>query len=299
MARAERIWQEALERSRQARGDGALVPLRTETLTYAELEPFSLRRLLSRAPKHLRGGGPKPNPFLPWEPELEVRRLADQHVVLLNKYPVQPGHVLVITQQWQPQSGWLRPLDWAAVAHVATDTGGLWFFNSCAAAGASQPHRHLQLLPRHGGEPSCPLAPLFLKQINGSAAAIGTGPWPWRYALSAREQGHRSASEEVRAEELLRLYRAHAVALELGDLHHDPQPRHPYNLLFDDHWFLSVRRTREHCAGFSLNALGFAGYLLLSEGSNLPWLLQHGPWELLRQVSPPARLRDRGSAQIP
>ncbi|MFO8236888.1 MAG: ATP adenylyltransferase [Prochlorococcaceae cyanobacterium] len=287
MGRAEQIWLEALERSRQAEGDGALVPLRTEALSCPQLEPFTLRRLLSRTPKHLRGGGPRPNPFLPWEPELEVRRLADRHVVLLNKYPVQPGHVLVITQEWQPQSGWLRPLDWGAVGHVAADTGGLWFFNSCAAAGASQPHRHLQLLPRSGGETSCPLAPLLLEQIHGPAGAGGSGPWPWRYALSRIEQDHPCAGEEARAEELQRLYRTHAAVLELGDPAHDPQPRHPYNLLFDDHWFLTVRREREHCAGFSLNALGFAGYLLLSEGSDLPWLLEHGPWELLRRVSSP------------
>jgi ATP adenylyltransferase len=287
VGRAERIWQEALERSRRAEAIGALVPLSTERLSFPELEPFSLRRLLSQTPKHLRGGGPKPNPFLPWEPDLEVRRLADAHVVLLNKYPVQPGHVLVISQQWQPQAGWLRLLDWAAVAHVGADTGGLWFFNSCAAAGASQPHRHLQLLPRRGGEASCPLSALFLEQIRDPAPAGGRARWPWRYALSAREHGHPSAPEAARAQELQRLYRVHAAALELGDPTHDPQPRHPYNLLFDDSWFLTVRREREHCAGFSLNALGFAGYLLVSERSDLAWLLEHGPWELLRRVSSP------------
>ncbi|MCU0528607.1 MAG: ATP adenylyltransferase [Cyanobium sp. Prado107] len=285
MRRAEQLWHEALERSRTALACGALVPLSTEPLDHPALAPFALRRLLSRTPSHLRSGGPRPNPFLPWEPELQVRLLGEHHVVLLNKYPVQPGHILLITQQWQPQSGWLRPLDWRAVAQVAADTGGLWFFNSCAAAGASQPHRHLQLLPRHGHEPSCPLAPLLQAQLAGEAAST----WPWRYALSRREHGHAAASEEARAEELLRLDHTHAAALELGDPQRDPQPRHPYNLLFDDGWFLTVRREREHCAGFSLNALGFAGYLLVTERSDLAWLLEHGPWELLRQVSTPRR----------
>ncbi|MEO1001724.1 MAG: ATP adenylyltransferase [Cyanobacteria bacterium J06638_7] len=285
MERAERIWQEALERSRQALECGALVPLSTEPLHQPGLAPFTLRRLLSRPPRHLRAGGPKPNPFLPWESALEVRCLGDQHVVLLNKYPVQPGHVLLITQQWQPQSGWLRLPDWQAVARVAVDTGGLWFFNSSAAAGASQPHRHLQLLPRRREEESCPLAPLYRERLEQPAG--DPSPWPWRYALSSRQHGHPAAGEQDRAQELLELYRAHAALLELGDPRHDPQPRHPYNLLFDDHWFLTVRRRREHCAGFSLNALGFAGYLLLTQRSDLPWLLAHGPWELLRQVTTP------------
>jgi sulfate adenylyltransferase (ADP) / ATP adenylyltransferase len=252
------------------------VPLATELVAWPGLAPFLMRRLVSHTPKHLRAGGPKPNPFLPWDPRLEVSRLGDSHVVLLNKFPVEPGHVLVISQQWQPQSGWLSQQDWRAVAEVDGDTGGLWFFNSCAAAGASQPHRHLQLLPRRQGEPSCPLAPLIQAQLRGGQA------WKWRYAISPRSQ------PGATADELAHLYGEHAGRLGLGDPRHDPQPRHPYNLLFNDHWLLTVLREREHCAGFSLNALGFAGYLLATDGSDLHWLRREGPWQLLRAVAAPA-----------
>lgn len=280
--RAERFWQAGLERSARAQAVGALVPLRTQVVAAPHLAPFVLRRLLSRTPKHLRAGGPKPNPFLPWEPELEVARLGEQHVVLLNKFPVQPGHLLVITSRWQPQAGWLGPADWGAVATLAADCGGLWFFNSCAAAGASQPHRHLQLLPRSSGEISCPLAPLLLGQLGQLQGQGDAGPappvWPWSYALSRRIEPHDPA-------ELEELYLRHALQLGLGDPRHDPQPRHPYNLLFDDDWLMTVRRRQEHCAGFSLNALAFAGYLLATEHSQLDWLERHGPWALLHAAA--------------
>jgi len=46
-----------------------------------------------------------------------------------------------------------------------------------------------------------------------------------------------------------------------------------------------IRRRQEHVAGFSINALGFAGYLLLTEHSNLDWLKAHGPWALLEAVA--------------
>lgn len=278
--RAEHTWRRALVRSDAARRTGALVPLATEVMESPELAPFVLRRLLSRTPKHLRRGGPKPNPFLPWDAALEVDRLGSSHVVLLNKYPVQPGHLLLITQAWQPQSGWLSSVDWQAVAQLAADTAGLWFFNSCAAAGASQPHRHLQLLPRHAGEPSCPLAVLFAAQLEstGAAAAGSSAPWPWAYRLSRR-------LDPVGGSDLEGLYREHAVQLGLGHSQHDPQPLHPYNLLFDDHWLLTVRRRQEHCAGFSLNALAFAGYLLTTERSDLNWLAREGPWALLQAVA--------------
>jgi ATP adenylyltransferase len=276
--RAERTWKRALERSAQAHAHGSLVPLSTERLSAPGLAPFVLRRLLSRTPKHLRAGGPKPNPFLPWETDLEVELLGDEHVLLLNKYPVQPGHLLLISRRWQPQAGWLSVADWRAVTTLAVDCGGLWFFNSCAAAGASQPHRHLQLLPRAAGDPSCPLADLLLRQLRAEGNTVSSSPWPWAYALDRRRDPHDP-------QELQRLYHHQARLLGLGDPQHDPQPRQPYNLLFDDDWLMTVLRRREHCAGFSLNALGFAGYLLATEESRLDWLEEHGPWELLRQVA--------------
>lgn len=280
--RAERLWQAALDRSASALGSGALVPLSTEVLPLGAPGPFVVRRLLSQTPKHLRSAGPKPNPFLPWDPELEVQRLGSTHLALLNKYPVQEGHILLISQQWQPQAGWLSSSDWRAVAQVGADTGGLWFFNSCAAAGASQPHRHLQLLPRSSGALSCPLAPSLQAQLRGEQP-----PWPWSYCLSPRLQA--SSALDAAAEELASLYRRHSDALELGTPQQDTAPRQPYNLLFDDQWFMTVRRTREHWAGFSVNALGFAGSLLLTEHSDQDWLERHGPLALLRAVAADVR----------
>ena len=257
--RAERIWQLALQLSSQAQASGSLVPLATEVLAAPQHQPFVLRRLLSTTPKHLRRGGPKPNPFLPWEQALEVERLSSGHVVLLNKYPVQAGHLLLITDSWQPQSGWLSADDWRGVSLLASDTGGLWFFNSCAASGASQPHRHLQLLPRRAGEASTPLSAAIQVQLDR-----GERPWPWAYRLSRRTDAHGGR-------DLAALYLEHAEQLGLGYPHQDAQPRHPY--------------TQEHCAGFSLNALAFAGYLLATERSDLELLEREGPWSLLQAVA--------------
>jgi ATP adenylyltransferase len=259
--------------SQAALGCGALVPLETRVLTPPGLEPFVLRQLLSRTPRHLLAKGPKPNPFLPWDRPLQVGLLGDSHVLLLNKYPVQPNHLLVISQTWKPQDGWLEAADWGAVATVAADTGGLWFFNSEASAGASQPHRHLQVLPRRPGEVSCPLAAQLETQLRGDAQ-----PWPWAYRLSPRRDP-RTGSD------LADLYRHHAADLGLGSPESDGRPRHPYNLLFDDRWFLTVRRRREHEAGFSINALGFAGFLLSTERSDRGWLERNGPWALLAAVA--------------
>lgn len=269
-----------LERSQRALARGALVPLATERVEQPGLDPFVLRRLLSATPKHLRSAGPKPNPFLPWDPDLEVERLADTHLVLLNKYPVQEGHLLLITQRWAPQAGWLDSGDWNALHEIDQDSPGLWFFNSCAAAGASQPHRHLQLLPRGPEQLACPLQPWIEAQLAGERPA-----WPWRYRLSRR----RAQGEADGAVELEQLYRQHLQELELGEPQRDPAPRRPYNLLIGPDWVLTVERVQEHWAGFSINALGFAGYLLITQGSDLDWLQRHGPWELLQAVAAPVQ----------
>lgn len=274
------LLQQALRCSDRAQDCGALVPLSTELVHSDGWGPFVVRRLLSRTPKHLRSGGPKPNPFLPWDPRLEVQRLGDSHLVLLNKFPVQRGHLLLITQRWQPQAGWLESLDWQALAAVEAKVAGLWFFNSCAAAGASQPHRHLQLLPRQEGTSSCPLAGEALSQLRGEGPS-----WPWAYRLSPRLATGTSAA----AAELEQLYLRHARELGLGEPGHDPVPTHPYNLLLDRDWLLTVRRRQEHWAGFSINALGFAGYLLITEQSDQHWLEQHGPRALLQNVAATCR----------
>jgi ATP adenylyltransferase len=205
-----------------------------------------------------------------------VERLSDEHVLILNKFPVQRGHVLLIPQRWQPQSGWLSPLDWQTLAEVEADTPGLWFFNSCAAAGASQPHRHLQLLPRVDGEPSCPLASACTEQLEGKAPF-----WPWHYRLSPREH----CGAEQAAAELRELYERHQWELGLGSPQQQPQPLHPYNLVIEPNWFMTVVRSQEHWAGLSINALGFAGCLLITPESDTAWLQRHGPLALLAAVA--------------
>jgi len=273
---ADALWQQALACSDRAESSGALVPLTTETLELG-IAPFVVRRLLSRPPKHLRAEGPKPNPFLPWDPALEVTRLGASHVVLLNKYPVQRGHLLVIPTTWKPQSGWLELADWQALIAVHADTQGLWFFNSSPAAGASQPHRHLQLLPRSRRASTCPLEEFYSAMLNRSEATQTT---PWRCAISPRPA-------PLSPEGLAAVYLQHCNMLHLGQPDQQEAPYHPYNLLLTDRWMLTVRRSREHCRGFSVNALGFAGYLLATTGSDLAWLQAEGPWSLLRQVAVP------------
>jgi ATP adenylyltransferase len=272
------LLRKATEVTVAASASGALVPLDT-TLTHLMGDGgsrFELRHLLSATPKHLRASGPKPNPFLPWDQRLEVDRIGDSHVVILNKYPVQTSHMLLITQDWQPQTGWLSMEDWRSLARIDATTTGLWFFNSGPDAGASQPHRHLQLLPRAAGERICARDDWFRRCAQNTT-------------MSAQDPLLRSSrvaaiSSTLTGETLQELYLALADDLGLGHPTTDDCPRGAYNLLLSRQWMAIVRRRREGIRGFSVNALGFAGSLLSTEASDRQWIQRSGPEALLQAV---------------
>jgi len=300
-----RIWEKALECSASALAQGALQPLDTELLPLASLQDagFECRRLRSHLPRHLRPAGPKPNPFRPWDRRLEVEPVADDHVLILNKYPVQRGHLLLISRDWVPQGAWLTANDWRAVAQVDADTTGLWFFNSGPLAGASQPHRHLQLLPRSATEPLCPRQHWFETQIRftndqpGNRGHEHLAGDPLRAACAVLGRERRSADSDPFLT-LQGLYRRLAMSLELGDPEGSAAPAHPYNLLLTPQWMALIRREREHSHGFSINGLGFAGYLLLTDHADADWLERHGPEALLREVVPNIRASTVGGADV-
>ncbi|MDO6351773.1 DUF4922 domain-containing protein [Synechococcus sp. YX-04-1] len=272
------LLRKAKEVTVAASASGALVPLDT-TLTHLMGDGgsrFELRHLLSATPKHLRASGPKPNPFLPWDQRLEVDRIGDSHVVILNKYPVQTSHMLLITQDWQPQTGWLSMEDWRSLARIDATTTGLWFFNSGPDAGASQPHRHLQLLPRAAGERICARDDWFRRCAQNTT-------------MSAQDPLLRSSrvaaiSSTLTGETLQELYLALADDLGLGHPTTDDCPRGAYNLLLSRQWMAIVRRRREGIRGFSVNALGFAGSLLSTDASDRQWIQRSGPEALLQAV---------------
>jgi ATP adenylyltransferase len=253
---------------------GALIPLQTEILNCENWKPFIIRRLLGKTPKHLRESGPKQNPFLPWDPNLELFQL-ENHTLLLNKYPVEPGHLLLISKDWQPQEGWLTFNDWQALIDVWKRQDGLWFFNSGPQAGASQPHRHLQLLPRADGEQICPEEFSFKKVLNNHYPVR-----PWKIGIRQMP-----VDTLPTAELLFKSYLAIAAELGIGNHEQNDMPLMAYNLLISREWFVTIPRRCEGLQGFSLNALGYAGYLLATSDSNLEWLRTNGAASLLSEAA--------------
>lgn len=136
---------------------GSLNPIETEHTLLPETSrspPFLVRLLRNFTkprppPQSDKPSAPKSksNPFLPYDPTLHVQHLPPSHVLLLNKFPVVPNHALIVTAAFEPQSSLLTLADHAAVWHCLSQFDSLVFYNAGPIAGASQPHKHLQLLP--------------------------------------------------------------------------------------------------------------------------------------------------------
>ena len=214
---------------------------------------------------------PKPaNPFLPYDPAMFVADIGEGHVLLLNKFQVLEGHVLVVTRDFAAQEAALQPEDFAAVAAVLRQTAGLAFFNSGADAGASQPHRHVQLLP-------WPLMPAGEARPFDPRAWAQQGPgWPFAHAWTALSPGDLAQPARLRAH-----YDRLVGEIGLGGA----AGYSGYNLLMTPDWMMLVRRSRGAHEGLGVNAMGFAGTLLLRGEEELQRLREMGPLALLRAVT--------------
>jgi len=168
--------------------------------------------------------------------------------------------------------------DFLAMAACHAEYPALAFYNSGSCAGASQPHRHLQMvpLPFWTGARQMPLE-----------AAWKLGPLPFRHRL-ARFDAARPGDLEAMADTWWDQYGRLADAeVPLGE-----SVLPPYNLLWTDRWMLWVPRSAEKVAGISLNALAFAGAFLVKTKDQLNWLRTAGPLAALRAVSEPASAVD-------
>lgn len=216
-------------------------------------------------------GASAANPFLPYDPELFVADLSPTHLCLLNKFNVIDSHLLIVTRAYEDQETLLTPADWAAMALCLDEIDGLGFYNGGTIAGASQPHKHLQIvpLPLAPEGPPLPVQPL-LNRANENGIDV-----PFRHALR-RWSGRASAGD---------LCRHYLEIVAAAGIAGGGRLRCPYNLLVARQWIMAVPRTRESVEGVSINALGFAGSLFVRDARELAEVKRLGPMSMLRMAA--------------
>lgn len=231
------------------------------------------------------------NPFLPPEPGLTIGCLPPHHLAVLNKFNVLQDHVLVVTRGFVHQESPLTAADFSAVAVGLEGGGALAFYNAGRVAGASQPHKHFQLVPLPlGGGRDIPTAVLFDSAVDG----IDTIE-PLRFRHAIRTLGADLSDPYAFGRSCLSAYTdalsglglIPAPGVEAVDDEHTRLP--PYNLLLTRDWLFVAPRATEHYADISVNGLGYAGSLFVSTPGKLERVRSTGPMSILENVSIPLR----------
>ncbi|TNF02444.1 MAG: phosphorylase [Gammaproteobacteria bacterium] len=219
------------------------------------------------------------NPFLPYDPQLYVGELTDQYRCLLNKFNVMDHHILMVTTKFITQLEPLNREDFLAAQLCLDAQEGLVFYNGGPEAGASITHKHLQMVPLPLCSESFPFLPL-LSAAPTDKVKVTQSSLPFMHLVAASS---RQTDTEARSEHNWQIYRK--MASQLGLLPEDEGLSLPHNLLMTrDHLWVVPRRCERH-TGLAVNALGFAGTLLVKDQQQLETLLTTGCLPLLQAVA--------------
>jgi len=243
----------------------------------------------------------KYDPFAPpYNPNLHVGDLQDAngqaYAVLLNKYAVVPQHFLLVTKDLQSQSSPLMPSDLIQsylllVAAKKTGQNLLAFYNCGDNSGASQPHKHIQFIPT--GDDGPPVERL----ARSVGLETSDKPFSLTQLLYAnhvfRFPAHLSSFAPDKVESILSTAFLSLLDLCISTIRHDPAypPGRPsYNVLITlEHMHLIPRGKETHRLPeigetLGVNALGFAGMLLVKNDMELEALKNGGIGEILLSV---------------
>ncbi|MEH2460931.1 ATP adenylyltransferase family protein [Nostoc sp.] len=298
------LWTSVKEQTEYALQCGALLSIATEFEFVQQDNVRFLVRILSnlnrkkaakeKQEKQSPMSSQEFNPFLPYEEDLFVADISDTHVCILNKFNVVDYHLLIITRGFEEQESLLTLEDFTAMWVCLADFDGLAFYNSGKTAGASQRHKHLQLvpLPLAPSGPQIPIEPLLTSAqlqdlIPFGASATQTvdkahatlAKLPFIHAFAPLNSNWMQ-SPFAAAQATLEAYRTLRYAVGLN-----ARQSGAYNLLATREWMLIIPRSQEHFQSISVNSLGFAGALLVRNAAEMEILKAQGPMTILKNVA--------------
>lgn len=293
------LWAKATERTEHALECGALQFFPTECEFVEQDEVNFLVRILptlarkdaakKKQDEEAVSSGKEFNPFLPYDEDLFVADISDTHLCLLNKYSIIEHHLLIVTRSFEEQETWLTLKDFEAMWVCLAEIDGLVFYNGGKTAGASQRHKHLQLVP-------LPLVPEGLKipiePMLASACfqdGVGTTPsFPFKHAIAQLDPNWAKSPVDAASSTLECYYKLLcAVGLINSFIVSDSKQSGAYNLIATQSWMMIIPRSQECFSSISVNSLGFAGALLVRSSEQMKLLKDTGPMTVLKHVTVP------------
>lgn len=226
------------------------------------------------------------DPFAHPVPELTV--LDDlngtgSYQLLLNKFPVVPEHVLLVTKQFESQSDALSPEDLVATYQLLCKMDDedenkrhMAFYNSGPASGSSQDHKHLQLFQLPSNfiplqDKICSGKEHFLPGFNAEPLQDAKVSFA-HFVLPLPE-----SSDEVDEDLLAMCYISllqRALTFFQDWTNERPDLKKSYNVLLTKNWICVVPRSKSvaeiededtETMHLGINATGYAGMILAKD----------------------------------
>ena len=288
------LWNKTVAVTAAAKETGALQPIETE---HQFIEQNGINFLVRNVANVIRKEKAKQqqkkkeqatgkyfDPFLPYEPDLFVSDITPTHLCLLNKFNVVDNHLLLVTRDFEEQTNLLNLDDFIALCACMQQVDGLAFFNGGTAAGASQRHKHLQLvpLPFVPNTARLPINPA-IDQVNW-VDSLGTIPgFTFSHAI-AKLDSKMFQDPVSAASTMLNCYQTLLSKVGLQCEPNAIEQPGCYNFLATRNWMLIIPRQQESYQSISINSLGFAGSLFVKKISDLELLQTVSPIGLLSEV---------------
>ncbi|KAK8791033.1 hypothetical protein WA158_005664 [Blastocystis sp. Blastoise] len=268
--------------------------------------PFIIRYLnnddLKLKKSNLKRTGQFVDPFC-----LEYRRNEGSHLVveefdnyalLFNKFSVIDHHMILVPDTPYPQTDPLSKTDFQRMLHILKDIPSLVFYNCGIQSGASQPHKHIQIVPMYSFDNSeLPIEKgleEFIKKSechNYDKCIFELPSFDFQHGIMKVDLStiNDNTSDILYAQYISLMNYLHLSTLSSTQTitDHLVDTQQSYNFLLTPKYMIIVPRSIDSYEGVNVNSLGFIGSLVVNNEKNNQVLEDEGPLHILKHVSIP------------
>jgi ATP adenylyltransferase len=238
------------------------------------------------------------DPFRPFDPLLHISSVNNTHELVLNKFVVVKNHALLITTDFQPQTSDLNKIDFDALQSCVDplkSDNWLIFYNCGMKSGASQPHKHIQIVPLWDLDTKLRNFPLQEKLDKFDYK------FPFLHALVDVSGKNFSEIHDLYVQALRNLHlNVRSEKREVGMVVTCPVGLIPeehlveysnddpsYNVLFTINWLLVIPRREENFKGISFNSIGFLNSIYVGSQDQLKLVKDLGISKIVQELTFP------------